>query len=272
MHQFGRLENTFGSFTSTRPETGGYRGKMITLSYKIIPALFVYNERQEMKKRLIAGLLCAAVLAGISAIPAEAACKGATHCYGTVTKTTYTIKPGTPHVRKAPLKSASSHVRKAPVKVASAHSRKRVHVASSARPVHTVRRSQTQVAALAVPSASTASQGNVVSLIKAMAPSQGVPTWFALRIAHVESNYNPNMRGSHGEYGVFQMKCATAKDIGFRGNCAALLDARTNIQWGLRHLALAIGKSDGNLRLAASKHNGGLGRRTIVASYVAKVF
>ena len=112
----------------------------------------------------------------------------------------------------------------------------------------------------------------MISLIKAMAPSQGVPTWFALRIAHVESNYNPNMRGSHGEYGVFQMKCATAKDIGFSGNCAALLDPRTNIQWGLRHLALAIGKSDGNLRLAASKHNGGLGRRTIVASYVAKVF
>ena len=38
------------------------------------------------------------------------------------------------------------------------------------------------------------------------------------------------------------------------------------------HLAIAIGKSDGNLRLAASKHNAGLGRRTIVASYVAKVF
>ncbi|PZF77574.1 hypothetical protein DK847_07330 [Aestuariivirga litoralis] len=105
-----------------------------------------------------------------------------------------------------------------------------------------------------------------------MAPAQGVPTWFALRIAHVESNYNAHMRGSAGEYGVFQMKCATAKDIGFRGNCGALLDARTNIQWGLRHLAIAIGKSGGNLRLAASKHNGGLGRRTVVASYVAKVF
>jgi hypothetical protein len=260
MHQFGPLEDTFGSFTSIRPETGINRGKMITTSHKIIPALFVYNERQEMKKRLIAGLLSAAVLAGITAIPAEAACKGATHCYGTVTKTTYTTKP------------AMAHLRKAPARTASVQPRKRVHVAAASKRVHTVRRSQTQVAALAVPVASNASQGNVVSLIKAMAPSQGVPTWFALRIAHVESNYNPNMRGSHGEYGVFQMKCATAKDIGFRGNCAALLDPRTNIQWGLRHLALAIGKSDGNLRLAASKHNGGLGRRTIVASYVAKVF
>ena len=89
----------------------------------------------------------------------------------------------------------------------------------TARRIDAIRRTQTQVAALAVPAAGNASQGRVISLIKAMAPAQGVPTWFALRIAHVESNYNPHMRGSAGEYGVFQMKCATAKDIGFRGNC-----------------------------------------------------
>ena len=38
------------------------------------------------------------------------------------------------------------------------------------------------------------------------------------------------------------------------------------------HLSIAIGKSNGNLRLAASKHNGGLDRRSLVPSYVAKVF
>ena len=239
---------------------GALRGKMITTKPQIIPALFVYNERQEMKNRLIAGLLSAAVLGCMSAIPAEAACKGATHCYGTVTKTSYTYR------------STSPHLRRSPARVASAQPRKRNHVAYGTHRTYTVRRASTQMAAIAAPPAGNASQGRVISLIKAMAPSQGVPTWFALRIAHVESNYNPNMRGSEGEYGVFQMKCATAKDIGFSGNCAALLDPRTNIQWGLKHLALAIGMSDGNLRLAASKHTGGLGRRTLVASYVAKVF
>ena len=286
MQYFGPLEDTFGSFTGGRPETGALRGKMITTKPEIIPALFVYNERQEMKNRLIAGMLTAAVLTGISVIPAEAACKGATHCYGTTTSTSFTSKPKaaskTVHQRKAPARTASVHTRRSTMKLASAHPRKRVHVASgksrvivapsNTKRILAVRRSHTEVAALTAPVAASASQGNVISLIKAMAPSQGVPTWFALRIAHVESNYNAHMRGSHGEYGVFQMKCATAKDIGFRGNCAALLDPRTNIQWGLRHLALAIGKADGNLRLAASKHNGGLGRRTIVASYVAKVF
>lgn len=230
-----------------------------------------------MKKRLIAGLLFAAVLAGISVIPAEAACKGVTHCYGTTTTTTLRTRPGasakaatrTAHLRKPAARTASAQPRKFSHV---AHGKARVQPASRRARVFAVRRTRTETAALAIPAGASASQGSVISLIKAMAPLQGVPTWFALRIAHVESNYNPNMRGSHGEYGVFQMKCATAKDIGFSGNCAALLDPRTNIQWGLRHLALAIGRSDGNLRLAASKHNGGLGRRTIVASYVAKVF
>lgn len=205
----------------------------------------------------MAGLLAAAVLGGISAIPAEAACKAASHCSrGSVTKVHHYKKP------------ASVHARKSTAKVSSAHHRKRVRVAHG--PLK--KSSHVQRAARAVPAAGSARQGNVVSLIKAMAPSQGVPTWFALRIAHVESNYNPHLRGSAGEYGVFQLKCATAKGIGFRGSCGQLLDARTNVQWGLKHLALAIGKSDGNLRLAASKHNGGLGRRTLVATYVAKVF
>jgi soluble lytic murein transglycosylase-like protein len=121
-------------------------------------------------------------------------------------------------------------------------------------------------------SAAPAQGGQVVALIKSMAPAHGVPTWFALRIAKVESNYNPRARGSAGELGVFQMKCATARGIGFRGNCSGLLDARTNITYGLKHLSLAMRSSGGNLKLAASKHNGGLGRKKLVHGYVAKVF
>ena len=64
--------------------------------------------------------------------------------------------------------------------------------------------------------------------------------WFALRIAKVELGYNPNTRGAAGEYGVYQMKCATAKDIGFTGNCAELLNASTNVRVGLKHLSMAM--------------------------------
>jgi soluble lytic murein transglycosylase-like protein len=115
-------------------------------------------------------------------------------------------------------------------------------------------------------------RGNVVALITVMAPRYGVPTWFALRIARIESGYNPRARGAAGEYGVFQLKCATARGIGFRGNCGNLLNAATNVQFGLKHLSLAVRSSHGNLKLAASKHNGGLGRKSLVRGYVNRVF
>lgn len=112
----------------------------------------------------------------------------------------------------------------------------------------------------------------IVEMIKAVAPAHGVPTWFALRIAKVESNYNPRARGSHGELGLYQLKCSTAREVGFRGSCSTLLNPTVNIEYGLKHLAIAIRKSNGDLRMAASKHNGGLGRTRLVAAYVAKVF
>ena len=114
--------------------------------------------------------------------------------------------------------------------------------------------------------------GNVVAIINERASSYGVPAWFALRIAHVESGYNPQARGAAGEFGVFQLKCATAKGIGYRGDCNGLLNANTNVEYGLKHLSLAIKRSGGNLQMAASKHNGGLGYRGLVRSYVNKVF
>lgn len=120
--------------------------------------------------------------------------------------------------------------------------------------------------------ASEGARNNVVAIIKGSAPRHGVPTWFALRIAKVESNYNPNARGSAGEYGVYQLKCATARGIGFRGNCSALLNPYTNVQYGLKHLSMALRLSGGNLKLAASKHNGGLGTKRLVRRYVAAVF
>jgi soluble lytic murein transglycosylase-like protein len=112
----------------------------------------------------------------------------------------------------------------------------------------------------------------VASIIREMAPSYGVPTWFALRIANVESGFNPYARGRAGEIGVYQLKCQTARGMGFEGNCSQLTDARTNVRWGLKHLSLAIASSGGNLKLAASKHNAGLGRKSLVHSYIAKVF
>lgn len=122
------------------------------------------------------------------------------------------------------------------------------------------------------PKVSPATRANVQAMIKSQAPHYGVPTWFALRIAKIESGYNPLVTGSVGEIGVFQLKCQTARGIGYSGACSGLYNVSTNVKYGLKYLSLAVKSSHGNMRLAASKHNGGLGRKSLVPRYVAMVF
>ena len=117
-----------------------------------------------------------------------------------------------------------------------------------------------------------ASEARIVETISETAPYYGVPTWFALRIAEVESGFNPYARGRAGEIGLYQLKCPTARGMGFAGDCSDLTNARINVRWGLKHLSLAIALSGGNLKLAASKHNAGLARKSLVYSYISKVF
>jgi len=143
---------------------------------------------------------------------------------------------------------------------------------AEARVRHHVKHHSMRHARAHIPQVSQATRDRVVALIKSQAPRYGVPTWFALKIAKVESGYNPNVTGAAGEIGVFQMKCATARGVGFSGSCRALYNPATNVQYGLKHLSMAVRSSRGNLRLAASKHNGGLGRKSLVRSYVAMIF
>lgn len=242
---------------------------MIPFGIGVIRHLSVYYERKDMKKRLFAGLLAGAVLGAAFTIPAQASCRDHGGCAETTTHTKKSHKVLSKKKLNLARKTSSRTL-----KTAAVSHKKRVHVTFGSRSGFPKKLRST--AALRVvdpaPAVKTARQSSVVSMIQQMAPSAGVPTWFALRIARVESNYNPALRGAAGEYGVFQIKCPTARGIGYGGPCSGLADARTNVRWGLKHLSLAINSSRGNLRLAASKHNGGLGRRTEVASYVAKVF
>jgi soluble lytic murein transglycosylase-like protein len=192
-----------------------------------------------MKIRLLAGLLVALFAASLFSIAAEA--RSSSYKYHKTTE--LTLK-----------KNKRKYVRHGKHRTYAYRHRKHIRYASRRR------------------GASPATRNAVVAMIKRSAPRYGVPTWFALRIAKIESGYNPNVRGAAGEYGVFQLKCATARGIGFRGNCGALLNPSTNVQYGLRHLQMAVRLSRGNLRLAASKHNGGLGRKRLVRAYVRRVF
>jgi soluble lytic murein transglycosylase-like protein len=55
----------------------------------------------------------------------------------------------------------------------------------------------------------------------------------------IESNFNPRMRGSHGEIGLMQVKPATARMMGYSGSTRGLYDPETNIRIGMKYLALA---------------------------------
>lgn len=201
-----------------------------------------------MKMKLLASLLAAFIATAVFAGSAKAEnCRD----YGTCS-----VKH---KMKKKTYKKVSTYKMKK-------HKHKHVRVAHARK--YTGKRSKVRMASSRVPR----NRAPVVAMITSMAPQYGVPTWFALRIAKIESGYNPRARGAAGEYGVYQLKCATARGIGFRGNCGTLLNASTNVRYGLKHLALAMRSSRGNLRLAASKHNGGLGRKTMVAGYVRRVF
>jgi soluble lytic murein transglycosylase-like protein len=222
-----------------------------------------------MKKTILAGFsaafIAAACASGSQAAATSCADYGACAPKKTLTKKTW-VKKKSVSAKTIKKKRITSE------RVATARKLKTRRVKServaSARRLSGKRVRSTSALAVAAPRG----RGHVVAMIKAQAPRYGVPTWFALRIAHVESGYNPNARGAAGELGVFQMKCQTARGLGFRGSCSQLLNPSTGVQWGLRHLQAAVRSSRGNLRLAASKHNGGLGRKSLVSKYVSRVF
>jgi soluble lytic murein transglycosylase-like protein len=87
---------------------------------------------------------------------------------------------------------------------------------------------------------STAYAMNSYSLIAASARKHGVPVKLALAVAKTESGYNCSARGAAGELGPLQIKPATARLIGYRGSYAALRSCGAGLEWGMKHLALAI--------------------------------
>lgn len=79
-------------------------------------------------------------------------------------------------------------------------------------------------------------------LVDRAASAAGVPIRLARAVIRHESNFNPRLRGRAGEYGLGQIKCPTARGLGFSGSCSALFDPSTNLRWSMAYLKLAIEK------------------------------
>lgn len=96
-----------------------------------------------------------------------------------------------------------------------------------------------------------------LDIIAREAKANDVPLWVALGVIWVESKYNPKLRGSHGVLGMMQVMPSTARYLGYKGDTDDLLDAETNIVWGMKELGKGYKLSKGDLCLTVAKYTGG---------------
>lgn len=82
-------------------------------------------------------------------------------------------------------------------------------------------------------------------LINRYADHYAVPRSLVHKVIQRESDYRPEARNGP-YYGLMQILPATAGTMGFSGAPHELLDAETNLRWGVKYLRGAWLVSDGN--------------------------
>jgi soluble lytic murein transglycosylase-like protein len=104
--------------------------------------------------------------------------------------------------------------------------------------------------------AQTARTADMQTLVAKHARQHGLPDTLAHRVIMRESRYNAHLRG-RGHYGLMQISLPTARQMGYRGNPAGLLDAETNLTYAMPYLANAWIVSGGNESRAVSLYSSG---------------
>jgi hypothetical protein len=108
-----------------------------------------------------------------------------------------------------------------------------------------------------VPSADA--RARFLPLIAREAAGTGLPLAVADAVARIESGYDPTVVGSVGEIGLMQVRPTTAAMLGFRGTVAELAAPEINVRYGVRYLAEAWRRADGDLCRALMKYRAGHG-------------
>jgi soluble lytic murein transglycosylase-like protein len=106
-------------------------------------------------------------------------------------------------------------------------------------------------------SAARADEAEIRALIAQYAAANGVPETLVHRIVRRESNYNPRASGRGGALGLMQIKHATARGMGYTGPASGLLDASTNLAYGVPYLAGAYRVAGGNADRAVAYYASG---------------
>jgi soluble lytic murein transglycosylase-like protein len=108
---------------------------------------------------------------------------------------------------------------------------------------------------------------SMVGLVDQKAREHGVPEPLAQAVISIESGYRPNVL-SKGNYGLGQIRCGTARGVGFQGDCRDLLKPEVNLDYTMRYLRRALDQTNDDWCKAATIYNGGGARNS---SYCRKV-
>ncbi|HEV2156681.1 lytic transglycosylase domain-containing protein [Bradyrhizobium sp.] len=87
----------------------------------------------------------------------------------------------------------------------------------------------------------------------------GLPPALVDAVMAVESRYNPAVVGMDGEVGLMQVMLPTARMMGFAGTPAELASPEVNVHYGVRYLAGAWRRANGDLCTTAMKYRAGHG-------------
>jgi soluble lytic murein transglycosylase-like protein len=97
----------------------------------------------------------------------------------------------------------------------------------------------------------------IQNLVIQKAERHNVPKDFALAIIELESQYDPNVTGKKGEYGLGQILCSTTRLMGFKGKCEQLHDPETNLEYTMLYLRYALDQTNNDICKAASYYGSG---------------
>lgn len=116
-------------------------------------------------------------------------------------------------------------------------------------------------------------QGSIRAMIARHAVQQGIPPALADAVVRVESRYNPSARNGRN-IGLTQISYPTARAMGYSGTPAGLLDADTNLRFGITYLARAYRLAKGDTCNTVLKYQAGHGAHSMTAaarSYCNKI-
>jgi soluble lytic murein transglycosylase-like protein len=99
-------------------------------------------------------------------------------------------------------------------------------------------------------------RATIDTLVAQYARTYGIPETLVHRVIRRESGYNPRAV-SQGNYGLMQIRHATARGMGYRGTASGLLDANTNLAYAVPYLANAYKVAGGNHNRAVALYAGG---------------